>query len=91
MPLFLNEDQSMLQDSAREFIKAQGPVSHFREFRDKQCKDGFSHALWKQFAEMGFTGIFISEDDGGLGPRPCRSRRCAGRKSGVNLDPFRLS
>ncbi len=67
MPLFLDDDQSMLLDSAREFIKSEGPVSHFREFRDKNCKDGFSHALWKQFAEMGFTGILVSEEDGGLG------------------------
>ncbi len=67
MPLFLDDDQSMLQDSAREFMKAEGSVSHFREFRDKNCKDGFSHGLWKQFAEMGFTGILVSEDDGGLG------------------------
>jgi alkylation response protein AidB-like acyl-CoA dehydrogenase len=38
-----------------------------REFRDKTCKDGFSHDLWKQFAEMGFTGILVPEDQGGLG------------------------
>ena len=28
---------------------------------------GFSRDLWKQFAEMGFTGILIGEDQGGLG------------------------
>lgn len=67
MPLYLNEDQQMLHDSAAEFMKGEAPVSHLREFRDKQCKDGFSHALWKQFAEMGFTGILIGEDEGGLG------------------------
>jgi alkylation response protein AidB-like acyl-CoA dehydrogenase len=67
MPLFLNEDQQMLQDSAADFMKGEGDVAHFREFRDKNCKDGFSHDLWKKFAEMGFTGILISEDEGGLG------------------------
>ena len=67
MPLYLNEDQTMLHDSAREFMRAEAPVGHLREFRDRQCKDGFSHKLWKQFAEMGFTGILVSEDDGGLG------------------------
>lgn len=67
MPLYLNDDQSMLQDSARDFISGEAPVSHLREFRDKNCKDGFGHALWKQFGEMGFTGILVSEDDGGLG------------------------
>jgi len=67
MPLYLNEDQQMLNDSAAEFMKGEAPVSHLREFRDKNCKDGFSHALWKQFAEMGFTGILIGEEEGGLG------------------------
>ena len=57
----------MLQDSATDFMKTEGGIEHFREFRDKQCKDGFSHDLWKKFAEIGFTGILISENDGGLG------------------------
>lgn len=65
--MYLNEDQAMLQDSAREFIAAEAPVSHMRALRDENCKDGFRHKLWKQFAEMGFTGILISEDDDGLG------------------------
>ncbi|WP_373489320.1 acyl-CoA dehydrogenase family protein [Blastomonas sp.] len=67
MPLYLNEDQTMLRDSAREFIKAEAPVKHMRALRDENCKDGFRHKLWKQFAEMGFTGILIGEDHGGLG------------------------
>ncbi len=67
MPMFLNDDQTMLRDSAREFLKTEAPVSHMRKLRDEGCKDGFRHALWKQFGEMGFTGILIGEDDGGLG------------------------
>ncbi len=67
MPLYLDDDQTMLQDSARDFMKAEAPVAHLREFRDRNCKDGFSHDLWKQFAEMGFTGMLASEEDGGLG------------------------
>jgi alkylation response protein AidB-like acyl-CoA dehydrogenase len=67
MAMTLNEDQSMLRDSAREFMKTEAPVTHFRKYRDMECKDGFSHDLWKQFAEMGFTGILIPEAEGGLG------------------------
>jgi alkylation response protein AidB-like acyl-CoA dehydrogenase len=67
MAMTLNEDQNMLRDSAREFIKTEAPATHFRKFRDMECKDGFSHDLWKQFAEMGFTGILIPENDGGMG------------------------
>ena len=67
MAMTLNEDQTMLRDSARDFMKSEAPTTHFRKYRDMECKDGFSHDLWKQFAEMGFTGILIPEADGGMG------------------------
>jgi alkylation response protein AidB-like acyl-CoA dehydrogenase len=68
MPLYLNDDQAMLRDSARDFMAAEGAISkQLRHWRDRNCKDGFGHGLWKQFAEMGFTGILIDEDQGGLG------------------------
>ncbi len=67
MAMTLNEDQSMLRDSARDFMKTEAPTTHFRKYRDMECKDGFSHDLWKQFAEMGFAGILIPESDGGMG------------------------
>ncbi|MDB5668481.1 MAG: acdA 2 [Alphaproteobacteria bacterium] len=68
MPLYLTDDQAMLRDSAREFMAEQGSIkAQLRHWRDRGCKDGFGHALWKQFAEMGFTGILVRESDGGLG------------------------
>jgi alkylation response protein AidB-like acyl-CoA dehydrogenase len=67
MPLFLNDEQTMLRDAARDFIADAAPVSHLRSLRDADDLTGFSRDLWKQFAEMGFTGILIGEDHGGLG------------------------
>ena len=68
MALYLTDDQAMLRDSAREFMAAEGSIAkQYRRFRDMNCKDGFGHALWKQFAELGFTGILVDEADGGLG------------------------
>jgi alkylation response protein AidB-like acyl-CoA dehydrogenase len=68
MPLYLTDDQAMLRDSAREFMAGEGSIAkQYRKYRDMNCKDGFGHALWKQFAEMGFTGILIDEAEGGLG------------------------
>src|SRR5918997_4683584 len=68
MPLYLNDDQAMLRDTAREFIAGEGAIAQqLRKYRDMNCKDGFGHALWKQFGEMGFTGILVEEADGGLG------------------------
>ena len=67
MPLYLNDEQTMLRDTARDFVADSAPVSHLRQLRDDGDATGFSRDLWKQFAEMGFTGILIGEDDGGLG------------------------
>ncbi len=68
MPLYLTEDQAMLRDSARGFMAEEGAVAkQLRHWRNKNCKDGFGHGLWKQFAELGFNGILIDEADGGLG------------------------
>ncbi|WP_277978689.1 acyl-CoA dehydrogenase family protein [Sphingomonas phyllosphaerae] len=67
MPLYLNDEQTMLRDTAKEFVAEHAPVSHLRALRDANDPAGFSRELWKQFAEMGFTGILIGEDQGGLG------------------------
>jgi len=68
MPLYLTEDQAMLRETARSFMAEEGAISkQLRHWRDLSCRDGFGHALWKQFAEMGFTGILVDEADGGLG------------------------
>lgn len=67
MPLFLDDEQTMLKDTAKGFLEDAAPVSHLRKLRDDKDATGFSPALWSQFAEMGFTGILIPEADGGLG------------------------
>ncbi|MEY4952319.1 MAG: hypothetical protein RL299_743 [Pseudomonadota bacterium] len=68
MALYHTEDQAMLADTARQFMADEGNIAkQLRHYRDINCKDGFGHALWKQFAELGFTGILVAEADGGLG------------------------
>ncbi len=68
MPLYHTEDQAMLADTARGFLADEGNIAkQLRHFRDINCKDGFGHALWKQMAELGLTGILVDEADGGLG------------------------
>ncbi|MBU0669133.1 MAG: acyl-CoA/acyl-ACP dehydrogenase [Alphaproteobacteria bacterium] len=68
MPLYHDDDQTMLAESASQFMSEQGNTQkQLRHWRDRDCKDGFGHELWKQFAEMGFTGILVDEDHGGLG------------------------
>ena len=67
MALVLNEEQSMLRDSARGLISDKAPVSHLRQLRDAKDATGFSRDLWRAFAEMGFSGLLIPEDFGGSG------------------------
>jgi alkylation response protein AidB-like acyl-CoA dehydrogenase len=67
MPLYLNDEQTMLRDTAKDFVAEHAPVRHLRALRDAGDATGFSRDLWRSFAEMGFTGILIPEADGGLG------------------------
>jgi alkylation response protein AidB-like acyl-CoA dehydrogenase len=67
MALVLNEEQSMLRDSARGLISDKAPVSHLRQLRDNKDATGFSRDLWKAFAEMGFSGLLVPENFGGSG------------------------
>lgn len=64
----LNDDQKMLQDTAASFLAEEGSIAkQLRHWRHIGCKDGFGHGLWKQFGELGLTGICIPESHGGLG------------------------
>lgn len=67
MPLFLNDEQVMLRDMARDFLAEAVPVAHRRQLRDADDATGFSRDLWRRFAEIGFTGILIDAERGGLG------------------------
>ncbi len=67
MPLYLNDEQTMLRDTAKDYVAEHAPVSHLRALRDAKDPTGFSLDLWKSFGEMGFTGILIPEADGGMG------------------------
>src|SRR5258705_3602808 len=67
MALVLNEEQSMLRDSARGLISDRAPVSHLRQLRDTNDATGFSRELWKAFAEMGFSGLLVPKKLGGSG------------------------
>src|SRR3954449_12792885 len=66
MALVLDEQQAMLQESARSFLADKAPVAHLRKLREDRDADGFSRDLWKEFAEMGFTGVLVPEEHGGL-------------------------
>jgi alkylation response protein AidB-like acyl-CoA dehydrogenase len=67
MPLLLNEEQTLLRDSARDFLRENAPVSQLRKLRDSRDAAGFSGPLWSRFADMGYTGMLVPEAFGGAG------------------------
>lgn len=66
MGMILNEEQTLLRDSAREFFKEKAPVTAFRKLRDEKDQTGYSDALWNDMVEMGWSGIIVPEEHGGL-------------------------
>jgi alkylation response protein AidB-like acyl-CoA dehydrogenase len=67
LQLALTEDQELLAKTAADFAREHSPVSRVRALRDARDPDGFSRALWKQMAELGWVGIPFPESLGGAG------------------------
>ncbi len=67
MPLVLNEEQNMLKDAAKDFCTNNTPIMQLRRLRDEQDALGFDKDTWQQMVELGWAGITIPEDFGGLG------------------------
>ncbi len=67
MQLVLNEDQELIAKTALDFIEAHSPVSRFRALRDARDELGYSRKLFKEMAELGWTGIPFDEKQGGAG------------------------
>lgn len=68
MDFDLSDEQRMLQESARRFVTDRYDQTMRR--RSVESVGGFSPELWKEFAAMGWLGISIPEDLGGIGSGP---------------------
>ena len=67
MSLVLTDEQELIKQAAADFLSENSPVSHLREMRDSEDPIGFSKKLWKEMAELGWTGIPFAEALGGAG------------------------
>ena len=65
--LVLGEDQELLATTAADFVAERSPLSRVRALRDAEDALGFSPALWKEMAELGWVGIPFPEAYGGAG------------------------
>src|SRR5688572_7176281 len=59
------EEQYQLRDAARDFFTGESPATHVRAMWDSET--GRSPDLWKKMAEIGFVGLTVPEEHGGLG------------------------
>ena len=66
MPMILNEEQTMLKDSAKDFCANNAPIAQLRQLRDDDSADGFDRATWNAMVELGWAAIPWAEDHGGL-------------------------
>jgi len=65
--LTLSEEQELLQHAAREFVRGRSSLARVRALRDSLDPLGFSRALWREMAELGWVGIILPESVGGAG------------------------
>jgi len=65
MHFSLTDEQKLLQESVEKFIEQEYPF----ELRQERSGSplGFSESIWAKYAELGWLGIGISEEDGGYG------------------------
>lgn len=66
MALVLNEEQRLLQDTARDFLDKHAPVEALRKLRDAGDPIGYAPELWQLMVEMGWASIILPEAFGGL-------------------------
>jgi alkylation response protein AidB-like acyl-CoA dehydrogenase len=66
MALVLNEEQRLLQDTAKDFLSKYAPIASLRKLRDEHHPIGYDPDLWLQMTEMGWASVILPEAYGGL-------------------------
>ena len=62
------EDQDLIRSTARRFLQQRVPLERVRELM--MSDDGFDRVLWKEIADLGWTGLVVPEEHGGAGLGP---------------------
>ena len=67
MDFDFSDDQEMLRDTVRKWVEK---AYTFDRRRGIVKKGGYSAAAWKELAELGLLGLYVSEENGGMGFGP---------------------
>ena len=62
----LTEEQTLLKEQAKSWAAEEASVAKFREMRDLGVEQGFDKATWAAIGEMGWPGILVPEELGGV-------------------------
>lgn len=65
MDFTFSADQEALRESVRAFLADRSPSAYVREMADDER--GFAADLWRELAALGWTGVLVPEEQGGLG------------------------
>lgn len=67
MSYLLDDDTKMLRDSAERFFAESNAIPLLRQQRDARDLSGAARGAWDEMVELGFAGILIPEEFGGVG------------------------
>ncbi|MBX3454733.1 acyl-CoA dehydrogenase family protein [Ferrovibrio sp.] len=77
MDFQLSDEQKLLADSLEGWLRKQYAFEDWRKLVRSEL--GYSQANWQTFAEMGWLGVALPEDHGGLGGGPVETMVIAER------------
>jgi alkylation response protein AidB-like acyl-CoA dehydrogenase len=60
-----SEEQELLRAQAQEFLGERFPAERIAELADSE--EGWDPASWKELSGLGWTGVSVSEEEGGAG------------------------
>src|SRR5262245_15234778 len=66
MDFTFSADQEALRDSVRALLSAEAPSSYVRRMAEHDDV-GITPELWAKIVELGWTGLLVPEEQGGLG------------------------
>ena len=66
MSKLTQQDLELLRDSAARFFDERSPISALRKLRDNQHEAGFDRELWNAMSALGWAGVLIDEENGGV-------------------------
>ena len=87
MNFSFTDEQRLLRESVEKFIGAEYPFETRRALAESE--DGFSREHWRKFAELGWLGLGIPEEAGGVGGGPVEtSIVMEGLGAGLAVEPY---